>query len=112
MLIYAHLCFTIGKEDGMMGHNQPHFSEETKMQDLYNVTFSNPFFPDTDMPVKSGRSLNLTGKQIGAMLDKYGLQYYSNFLSSGGADEWIAAKGAWSQQVNGWFITVRFMGAA
>lgn len=83
---------------------------------LYNVTFTNPFFGDSPiedtMPLGEGKSVNLTKKQICEMLDKYDLGYYSNFMSSGDADKWIAERGAWSQQVNGWFIVVKTLGEA
>ena len=75
---------------------------------LYNVTFTKPFFDGLrDMPVKDGTVLHLTKKQISALLDRYNLGYYADFMRSGKADDWIADKGAWSQQVNGWFITVK-----
>lgn len=80
---------------------------------LYTVTFTNPFFADTvKMPVAEGRSLNLTRAQIASLLDSYDLHYYSEWMLSGQADDWIAEKGAWSQQVNGWFIVVKTLEAA
>ena len=83
---------------------------------LYTVTFTNPFFADTEvadtMPVAEGRSLNLTASQIAALLNKNDLAHYAQFMLSGQADDWIAEKGAWSQQVNGWFIVVKTLEAA
>mgnify|MGYP003142967835 CR=1 FL=1 len=75
---------------------------------LYNVTFTNPFFSDAiQMPVSEGKSLKLTRKQIAQMLNRYDLGYYANFLLSGKADEFIAERGGWMQQINGWFIIVK-----
>ena len=75
---------------------------------FYDVTFTNPFFSDlVEMPVAEGKSVKLTRKQVVALLLKYDLAYYADFLSSGDADDFIADRGAWSQQVNGWFIVVK-----
>jgi hypothetical protein len=83
---------------------------------LYNVTFTNPFFADSPcaetMPLGEGKSVVLSKNQICEILDKYDLGYYSNFMSSGDADSWIDERGAWSQQVNGWFIVVETLGEA
>ena len=80
---------------------------------LYDVTFTNPFFADVvTMPVAEGKSLKLTRKQIADVLNKYDLAHYAKFLLSGEADDFIAERGAWSQQVNGWFIVVKKLEAA
>jgi len=83
---------------------------------LYDVTFTNPFFADSPfadtMPLEEGKTVCLSKKQICELLDKYDLAYYSNFMASGEADNFIAERGAWSQQVNGWFIVVEMLGEA
>jgi hypothetical protein len=82
---------------------------------LYNVTFTNPFFADTElastMPISEGRSINITAQQIADLLNNYGLNHYASFMLSGKADDFMAERGAWSQQVNGWFIVVKPLSA-
>jgi len=74
---------------------------------MYKVTYTNPFFADTiEMPLAEGTSATLSRGQIVAILNKYNLGYYAKFMQSGEADKWIDERGAWSQQVNGWFIVV------
>ena len=79
---------------------------------LYNVTFTNPFFAETvKMPVAEGHSINITAQQIADLLNKYGLNHYASFMLSGKADDFMAERDAWSQQVNGWFIVVKPLSA-